>query len=73
MLMAPWAGASALGSGCGSPAARKATEASTPRRIVSLTLATDEILLDLVPVERIAGVTNLVDDPEIPHAAGSYP
>jgi iron complex transport system substrate-binding protein len=34
-----------------------------PQRIVSLTLATDEILLALVPPERIAALSHLADDP----------
>jgi iron complex transport system substrate-binding protein len=44
-----------------------------PRRIVSLTLASDELLASLVPVERVIGVTPLVDDPSYSHAAGVYP
>ncbi|MEN6413552.1 MAG: ABC transporter substrate-binding protein [Veillonellales bacterium] len=40
-----------------------------PRRIVSLTLGTDEILLGLVPVDRIAALTYLSDDPGICSAA----
>jgi iron complex transport system substrate-binding protein len=44
-----------------------------PQRIVSLTLATDELLAELVPPERIAGVTYLVDDAEISNVAGRYP
>jgi iron complex transport system substrate-binding protein len=31
------------------------------------------MLLELVPPERIVGVTNLVDDPEISNVAGRYP
>jgi iron complex transport system substrate-binding protein len=38
-----------------------------------LTLATDEMLAELVPVERLAGVTKLVDDPEISSVPGHYP
>jgi iron complex transport system substrate-binding protein len=34
-----------------------------PRRIVSIALSGDEILLELVPPERLAGLTYLVDDP----------
>lgn len=34
-----------------------------PQRIVSLTLAADEILLALIPAERILGLTYLADDP----------
>jgi iron complex transport system substrate-binding protein len=44
-----------------------------PTRIASLTLATDEILADLVPVDRIVGVTALADDAEISNVAGHYP
>jgi iron complex transport system substrate-binding protein len=47
--------------------------AAPPRRIVSLTLGTDEILAELVPAERLAGVTALVDDPGISNVAGRYP
>ncbi len=36
-----------------------------PSRIVSLSLGTDEILVDLVPLERILALTYLADDPEI--------
>jgi len=38
-----------------------------PMRIVSLTLGTDEIIMDLVPAERIVGLTCLSDDPGISH------
>jgi iron complex transport system substrate-binding protein len=34
-----------------------------PRRIVSVALSDDELLLELVPPERLAGITYLVDDP----------
>jgi iron complex transport system substrate-binding protein len=40
---------------------------------VSLTLATDELLAELVPLERVAGVTALADDVEISNVAGRYP
>jgi len=36
---------------------------AAPRRIVSLNLCTDEILLDLVPHDRIAAVSHLAADP----------
>ena len=35
-----------------------------PRRIVSVALSGDEILLELVPPERLAGLTYLIDDPD---------
>jgi iron complex transport system substrate-binding protein len=34
-----------------------------PRRIVSIALSADEILLELVPPERLVGLTYLIDDP----------
>src|SRR3954447_6053946 len=46
---------------------------ATPRRIVSMTLATDEILAELVPIDRVVGVTALSDDPELSNVAGVYP
>src|SRR5947209_3341125 len=46
---------------------------AAPRRIASLTLATDEMLADLVPPERLACVTALADDPEISNVAGRFP
>jgi iron complex transport system substrate-binding protein len=46
---------------------------TTPVRIASLTLGTDEILSELVPPERMACVTFLVDDPQISNVPGIYP
>ncbi len=44
-----------------------------PQRIVSLTLASDVLLARLVPLERIAGVTSLVDVESYSSAVGHYP
>jgi len=44
-----------------------------PQRIVSLTLASDVMLASLVPVDRVVGVTALVDDPAYSRAADRYP
>ena len=41
---------------------------SLPRRIVSMTLAGDEILLALIPTGRILGLSWLVDDPRYSHS-----
>lgn len=41
------------------------TFATKPERIISLTISTDEILMDLVPKERIVGLSYLADDPGI--------
>jgi iron complex transport system substrate-binding protein len=73
LLIGLAASCGALGSGCGSAAMPKETASPKPCRILSHTLATDEMLLDLVPVESIVGVTNLVDDPEISSVPGRYP
>lgn len=40
---------------------------SKPKRIVSLTLGTDELVLDLVEAERVLAVTSLADDEGISH------
>lgn len=41
-----------------------------PQRIVSLSLAADEMLLALIPPERIAALTYLVDDPRFSNVVG---
>lgn len=43
----------------------KITFKESPKRIVSLSSSADEILLDMLPPERIAALTNLADDPGI--------
>ena len=40
----------------------KLTFSEKPKRIVSMSIGTDEILLDLVPLNRILSVTYLADD-----------
>ncbi|MEQ1711607.1 MAG: ABC transporter substrate-binding protein, partial [Hyphomicrobium sp.] len=47
------------------PLAWPAAAADPPRRIVSLNLCTDQILLDLVPRDRIAALSELVADPAL--------
>jgi iron complex transport system substrate-binding protein len=42
-----------------------AQAAEPPRRIVSLDLCTDQLLIELVPRERIAAVTHLAADPTV--------
>jgi iron complex transport system substrate-binding protein len=59
-------------SGCGF-SARPTPRRTSPARIASLTLATDEMLAELVPAERLVAVTFLADDPEISNVAGHYP
>lgn len=48
---------------------REVVLAAPPRRIASVTLATDEILLDLVGPERLLGVSHFADDPAISNVA----
>ena len=47
--------------------------AGPPRRILSAVLASDEILTALVPPERLAGVTYLVDEPGVSDVAKLLP
>jgi iron complex transport system substrate-binding protein len=58
--------------GCGREAKPSARPA-VPVRIASLTLATDEILAELVPLDRVVCVTALADDPENSNVADRYP
>jgi iron complex transport system substrate-binding protein len=46
---------------------------SQPRRIVSLTLGSDELLLELVPPERLAGLSIFVDSPSASLASAFAP
>ncbi len=59
-------------SGCGT-AATPVASTTKPARIASLTLASDEMLAELVPLERVVSVTALVDDSTISNVAGRYP
>jgi iron complex transport system substrate-binding protein len=51
-----------LAAACLSPAA---SAAGAPSRIVSLDLCTDQLMVELVPRERIAAVTHLAADPTV--------
>ncbi len=56
------------------PAApRSSAPAAKPAHICSLSLAADEALALLVPVERVACVSSFADDPELSNVAGHYP
>ncbi len=48
----------------------RVTIRQAPARIASLTLMTDEILLDMVGPERLVAVTTMADDPGISNIAG---
>jgi iron complex transport system substrate-binding protein len=55
------------------PLGHRMTLRARPRRIVSLALADDEILLALVPPDRLAGLTYLIDDRGSTPSAGLAP
>ena len=44
-----------------------------PQRVVSLNLAADEILVEILPVERLVGVTAASDNPNSSNIVGSLP
>lgn len=63
-----------LGTGWGCGRSAPATSKnSKPSRIVSLTLGTDEMLAELVPIERVVAVTVFADDAGISNVSGRYP
>jgi iron complex transport system substrate-binding protein len=47
--------------------------AEPPRRVASLNLTADEILVELLPPERLVGVTRWADDPGSSNVAGRVP
>lgn len=55
------------------PAGIPQTLAAPPNRILSAVLASDETLAALVPPERLAGVTHLVDEPGLSEVARLLP
>jgi iron complex transport system substrate-binding protein len=55
------------------PLGRPFQLAAPARRIVSTVLAADEILLELVPPERLAGLTYFIDEPKVSASAGRAP
>lgn len=57
----------------GPPGEAPGLSGAAPRRIASLTLASDEVLAELVPFDRVACVTRLADDREISNVSGIYP
>lgn len=44
-----------------------------PRRIASLSLTADEILVEIVPLERMVAATTAADDPEMSNVVGRIP
>jgi ABC-type Fe3+-hydroxamate transport system substrate-binding protein len=47
--------------------------APAPRRVASLNLTADEILVDILPPERLVAVTRWADDPSMSNVAGRVP
>jgi len=65
--------ASALGVSCAPPPEEAPFDGRTRfQRICSVTVATDEMLTELVPQERMAGVSYMADDPSTSNVAGVY-
>jgi iron complex transport system substrate-binding protein len=54
-------------------AATQAAAAPAPRRVASLNLAGDEVLLEILPPERVVAVTRWADDPDSSNVAGRVP
>jgi iron complex transport system substrate-binding protein len=48
-------------------------QAQVPRRVASLNLAADEVLAEILPTERLVGVTALVDEQGTSNAVGRVP
>jgi iron complex transport system substrate-binding protein len=48
-------------------------EAQAPARVASLNLASDEILVDILPLNRLVSVTALIDEPGTSNAIGRVP
>ena len=53
--------------------ASSAPSASNPLRVASLNLAADEVLVDLLPPERLVAVTSFSDDASMSNVAGRVP
>jgi len=51
----------------------RAQTGAAPQRVASLNLASDEILADILPLERLVAVTALVDEAGTSNAAGRIP
>lgn len=45
----------------------------TPKRVASLNLSADEVLVEILPPERLVGVTRWADDPDTSNVAGRVP
>jgi iron complex transport system substrate-binding protein len=50
-----------------------AAERPAPKRVASLNLSADEVLTEILPPERLVGVTRWADDPDTSNVAGHVP
>lgn len=50
-----------------------AAQTKAPNRVASLNLASDEILVDILPLARLVSVTALIDEPGTSNAVGRVP
>ncbi len=53
--------------------AASASAEAVPRRVASLNLTSDELLVEMLPPERLVAVTRWADDPEMSNVAGRVP
>ena len=63
----------ALASSASTASAAGGDAGGPPRRVVSLNLTADEMLVEMLPPERLVGVTRWADDPEMSNVAGRVP
>lgn len=54
-------------------AAHATAATAAPRRVASLNLSADEVLVEILPPGRLVGVTRWADDPETSNVAGRVP
>ena len=47
--------------------------AEAPRRVASLNLTSDELLVEMLPADRLVAVTRWADDAEMSNVAGHVP
>jgi ABC-type Fe3+-hydroxamate transport system substrate-binding protein len=55
------------------PGIATSATAASPKRVASLNLSADEVLVEILPPERLVGVTRWVDDPGTSNVAGRAP
>jgi iron complex transport system substrate-binding protein len=72
-LAASWLALAALSVAASSVLAAGPSPDSTPRRVASLNLAADEILVEILPIDRLVSVTTAADNPEMSNIVGRVP